>query len=210
MAPRLDRALEKLEKYTKKLADSPYYLAARVLNPQCRTTFLAEGFDGKKVLFLVRELWKKHRDKMPLSSNSSSYETREGQAPEKELSAFQAAHKKRVKKATRPSSDDEFETYIKDGPIQLNPDDLPPRTKRKTSLEWWCEPNQRSRFPRLSILAINILSMPGMSDKPERVFSGSRRRVSWDRTKTTAKTLEACECSKDWSDQKILYTSMIY
>jgi hypothetical protein len=205
MAPRLDRALLKLEKYTKKLGSSPYYLAARVFNPQCRTTFLTQDSDGDKILFLVRELWKRHRDKTSLPyTPSATYDNAEGQSPGKTLSAFQAAHRKRVDKATRPSSDDEFETYIKDGPIRLNPDDLPPRTKRKTSLEWWCEPNQRSRFPRLSILAVNILSMPGMSDKPERVFSGSRRRVPWDRTRTTSKTLEACECIKDWNDQNIL------
>ena len=43
-----------------------------------------------------------------------------------------------------------------------------------------------------------------MSDKPERVFSGSRRRIPWDRTMTSTKTLEATECTKDWADQKVL------
>ena len=42
-----------------------------------------------------------------------------------------------------------------------------------------------------------------MSDKPERVFSGSRRRVPWDRTRTTPQILEASECAKDWADYKI-------
>ena len=40
MAARLQRAEEKLAKYVKKLDDSPYYLAARVLNLECYTAFL--------------------------------------------------------------------------------------------------------------------------------------------------------------------------
>jgi hypothetical protein len=43
-----------------------------------------------------------------------------------------------------------------------------------------------------------------MSDKLERVFSGSRRRILWDRTRTTPQILEALECAKDWADHKIL------
>jgi hypothetical protein len=48
------------------------------------------------------------------------------------------------------------------------------------------------------------LLIPGMSDKLERVFSGSRCRVLWDRTKTSAQLLEALECAKDWTVQRIL------
>jgi len=43
-----------------------------------------------------------------------------------------------------------------------------------------------------------------MSDKPERVFSGSRRRIPWDRTKTSPQILEETECLKDWTDCGIL------
>ena len=75
---------------------------------------------------------------------------------------------------------------------------------RTTAIQWWSQPIQRGRYPRLSQLAIEVLSIPGMSDKPERVFSGSRRRVPWDRTKTSTQLLEASECAKDWTVQGIL------
>jgi hypothetical protein len=39
-------------------------------------------------------------------------------------------------------------------------------------------------------MAIDILSIPAMSAEPERVFSGSRRTVSWDRAQLGAETLE--------------------
>ena len=43
-----------------------------------------------------------------------------------------------------------------------------------------------------------------MSNKPERVFLGSRRRVPWDRIKTTSRILKALEYAKDWADYGIL------
>jgi hypothetical protein len=45
-------------------------------------------------------------------------------------------------------------------------------------------------------MAIDILLIPAMSDEPERVFSGARRTVSWDRAQMGADTLEITECLK--------------
>ena len=59
MLPRLLRAKKKLAKYTTKLDDSPYYLAARILDPECRTAFLKDKdkirmtFKGEKKLYIV-------------------------------------------------------------------------------------------------------------------------------------------------------------
>ena len=47
-------------------------------------------------------------------------------------------------------------------------------------------------------MAIDILSIPAMSDEPERVFSGGRRTVSWERAQMGAENLERVECSKHW------------
>ena len=66
------------------------------------------------------------------------------------------------------------------------------------ALEWWCQDQQRKRWPRLSYMAIDILSIPAMSDEPERVFSGGRRTVSWERAQMGAENLERVECLKHW------------
>jgi hypothetical protein len=55
-------------------------------------------------------------------------------------------------------------------------------------------------------MAINILLIPAISDEPERVFSGARRTVSWDRELIIAETLEARECLKHWKKSGILNT----
>jgi hypothetical protein len=45
-------------------------------------------------------------------------------------------------------------------------------------------------------IAIDILSILLMSDKPERVFSGARCTVSWDRGQIEPETIEIRECLK--------------
>ena len=47
-------------------------------------------------------------------------------------------------------------------------------------------------------MAIDILSIPAMSDDPERVFSCTRRTVSWDRARLTPETIEKSQCLSSW------------
>ena len=53
-------------------------------------------------------------------------------------------------------------------------------------------------------MAFDILSIPAMSDKPERVFSGARRTISWERMSLEANTIEETECLKHWKRSSIL------
>jgi hypothetical protein len=69
----------------------------------------------------------------------------------------------------RPSSGDEYVDYNSEESYDPG---------KKGALAWWCQDTQRQRWPRLSLMAIDILSIPPMSDELERVFSGARRTVS--------------------------------
>jgi hypothetical protein len=71
------------------------------------------------------------------------------------------------------------------------------------AVDWWCQETQRRRWPRLSLMAIDILCMPAMSDEPERVFSGARRTISWERSQLGAEVIEKIECLKHWRQKKI-------
>ncbi|CEJ83175.1 Putative TPR repeat protein [[Torrubiella] hemipterigena] len=53
-------------------------------------------------------------------------------------------------------------------------------------------------LPELSRMAVDILSVPAMSAEPERVFSGARRTISWDRCQLGAQTIKKGECMKSW------------
>ena len=53
-------------------------------------------------------------------------------------------------------------------------------------------------------MAFNILLILAMSDKPEQVFSGARRTISWEWMSLEADTIEAIECLKHWKRSSIL------
>lgn len=86
------------------------------------------------------------------------------------------------------SLEDDFDIFIMKMPIVLN----------CTPLEWWCHPDQRRSYPRLSRMAIDILSVPAESAEPERSFSGARRTCSWDRLRITCENIERVECMGSW------------
>ncbi|KAM3538625.1 hypothetical protein ARSEF1564_008455 [Beauveria bassiana] len=80
-----------------------------------------------------------------------------------------------------PDDEDEFEKFINTPPRQV---------MAKTPLEWWCREEQRMEYSCLHQMAVDILSVPAMSDDPERMFSCTRRMVSWDRAKLGPETIE--------------------
>ena len=53
-------------------------------------------------------------------------------------------------------------------------------------------------------MALDILSIPAMSDEAERVFSGARRTITWDKGQMEPDTIEIRECLKHWKRSKIL------
>lgn len=65
-------------------------------------------------------------------------------------------------------------------------------------LSWWVSRAQRSRFPLLSAMAIDIFSIPAMSSEAERVFSGAKHTISDERASLQIDTIQALECLKSW------------
>ena len=53
-------------------------------------------------------------------------------------------------------------------------------------------------------MAIDILSILAMSDKPEHVFSGARRTILWERGQLNPEIVEMTECLKHWKKSRIL------
>ena len=54
-------------------------------------------------------------------------------------------------------------------------------------------------------MAIDILSILAMSDEPERVFSGARRTLTWERAQLDPKSIEMTECLKHWKRSGVLH-----
>ena len=144
----------------------------------------------KPTLKKVKDLWETYRERALIPLVSQSYD----KGPEEqELDVFDQIAQK-LGNYARPASQDEYQDYIHREPYDIG---------KMLALKWWCQDVQRKRWPRLSYMAIDILSIPAMSDEPERVFSGARRTVSWDRGQIEAETLEQVECLKHWKRTRI-------
>ena len=179
---------------------SPFYAAALVLNPGCRTRYIELHWPKKwraPALAKVKKLWEKYREvviPVPITT-PFSYEN-QNQVELQELDTFDRIALS-LRSVTRPASEDEYEDY--NSQESYDPG-------RKGALAWWYQDTQRQRWPRLSLMAIDVLSIPPMSDEPERVFSGARRTVSWDRGQMEPETIEIRECLKHWKKSGILDT----
>ena len=68
---------------------------------------------------------------------------------------------------------------------------------------------QQKTYPELSLMAITIFSIPAMSAEVERVFSSSRRTISWDRTRLSIKMLEMLEYLKHWITSGLSYNAFL-
>ena len=86
--------------------------------------------------------------------------------------------------------EDEFDHFINASPVSL--------PQGTTALDWWLNPSNRTTYPCLYRMAVDILSIPPMSAEPERIFSGARRTISWQRMKLGPANIERIECLKSW------------
>ncbi|KJZ70150.1 hypothetical protein HIM_10457 [Hirsutella minnesotensis 3608] len=193
LSSRIQRGWEVFDKYYSKTETSPYYAAALILHPSYRTTYIQANWKKKwqKPAFKqVKDLWLIYRDTMDDALSRNVLDREE----DKDLDAFDRISRN-LQNCTRLSSQDEYEDYISCDPYDITP---------TTALSWWLQEQQRKRWPKLSQMAIDILSMPAMSDEPERVFSGARRTISWERAQLDANQVEKGECLKHWLKSDIL------
>jgi hypothetical protein len=79
---------------------------------------------------------------------------------------------------------------------------LPQKSKQRP-IDWWKEESQQEAYPDLSRWAIDILSIPAMSDEPERLFSRAGNTLDEGRAQLLPETVQALECIKSWTLQKI-------
>ncbi len=178
---------------------SPIYATALVLNPGYCTRYIETHWPkkwSKPILAKVKKLWEKYREEVVVHPTTPAFSYNNPSHKLPELDRFDRIALS-LRAVAQPASEDEYEDY--NSLESCDPG-------KKGALAWWCQDTQRQRWPRLSLMAIDILSIPPMSDEPERVFSGARRTVSWDRGQIEPETIKMRECLKHWKRSGILDT----
>jgi len=191
---RIRKGWDVFDKYYSKTDQSPYYTVALILHPNRRTKYITANWKKtwqEPAFKRVKDLWVIYRDKYEYldSYDQSSIDHEETQ----DLDEFDLVARD-LGRYTRPQSQDEYDDYVAGDPYDIG---------KLSALQWWCQEVQRKRWPKLSLMAIDILSIPAMSDEPERVFSGARRTISWERARLTSEMVEKVECLKHWKRSKI-------
>jgi hypothetical protein len=162
----ITQAWAKLDKYYLLTEKSPIYVAAVVLNPKWKWKYFEKQWadhkdwiqDAKKA---VRELWTVDYRNQPLPDE---LELCEPQQRDMILKSDLDDFINSVMGPYSPATDqpDDYESYISQG---VAPEDQ----ACNTPITYWLE--KRRVWPRLAKMALDILSIPPMSDEPERIFS---------------------------------------
>jgi hypothetical protein len=203
---RIQNAETAWQKWWDLLWQNTTYLLATLLNPTYRTRWFKEGLralalDPKTIqegLNRTKTAWLQwHQQK--LEDDRIARLTEVSIQPKKRRTTYHRTRAETLYELNSRlfgdwSSNDisEYEEYLNQPATQLSYDEA----KSFKPLAWWCEPSIQIKWPHLSSLAISVLSFPAMSAEPERVFSGGRRTISWERSQLLPETIEVLECLK--------------
>lgn len=169
LATMMETAWAKLADYYELTEDSPVYSAATVLNPSVMWAYTENTWECKskwikRAKAPVEQLWRDQSEATPSASVP-----RPGSIQEtglKKPNGYKLWMKEQ--KATIFNMDnDEYKVYCRGHVIMVS-----------NPLNWWLESAQRRRFPTLSLMAIDILSIAPISTETERLFSEAKLSVT--------------------------------
>ncbi|KAK9443852.1 Zinc finger BED domain-containing protein DAYSLEEPER [Metarhizium brunneum] len=198
LATMMETAWAKLADYYELTEDSPVYSAATVLNPSFKWAYMEKTWEDKtewieRAKSRVGQLWRES-----YKATSSLPVLRPGSAEEpttRRLNGYKTWMKEQ-KATIFNTDDDEYEVYCRE-PVVMTSDPL----------KWWLELAQRKRFPSLSLMAIDILSIAAMSSGTERLFSKSKLTMTDQRGAMDAETLNLVECLRSWDSSALIVPS---
>jgi len=182
-----------LDKYNNMTDEVPVYAAALLLDPSRRAAYLTKNWPKawiKPAIDAASTLWKENFETTLVPDTSPASPLMPPPAiPPKTRGVELDLLMKDMEVITDDLQDhDHFGKFIASDTFRID----------CTPLEWWCRIEQRTRYPRLSQMAITILSIPAESSEPERTFSGARRTCSWDRLSLSCLNIQRIESIGSW------------
>ena len=100
------------------------------------------------------------------------------------------------------SDDDDFSQDCQDEWIAYQAAGREHKGSFVSASQWW-QLNQH-KYPRLAIMAANILTIPGMSAEVERLFSSTKLMLTDQRASLLPAVIEAAECIGSWKRMGII------
>lgn len=171
-----------LDKYYTMSDEAPVYVAALLLDPRCRKAYLDKNWKSvwiNPAIVSVRQIWEEEYN-VNINIDGDIETTAEDipAALGKPPSQLQLLLQEMEVETAVSTDGDNLDAFVNAPAIKID-----------------CEPRQ---CPRLSRMAIDILSINPQSAEPERTFSGARRTASWDRLSMTCERIQEVECLGNW------------
>ena len=183
MEAMINAGWRKLDKYYQLTEHSPAYVAALVLNPNFKWQYIEHNWTSEWIpesKRMIKLFWNEQYKPQELSKPPSAF-TEPTVLSTNPLKNFKRAHQQ------VQSFEDEYAHYCaQDCELEVDP------------LKWWLDDAQQKKYPNLSKMAIDVLSIPAMSAEPERVFSGAKHTLTQYRNRLGMETIRAFECLKSW------------
>jgi hypothetical protein len=216
-------AHEKLKKYYDLTGDSVWWLVGLVMNPTLKWKYLEYSWKNEEYWLAVAKkqvqaLWKKDykpsaTSSAPASMGCATVLTTRVAVPSKRKRQQDSAffgHMYGWKDDDRQSSlmRDEYEIYCNESPLEVTPSETDVddathlRRLRGQILQYWID--NEKRFPNLSRLAFDALSIPAMSAECERTFSSAKITIGEHRCSLEPPQIEAVECLRQWWNRQLV------
>ena len=202
----LQLGIQKLDDYYWLLDETPAYLAAVVLHPQLKWQWIEKIWgkkkNGKKWIHAgraaVEDLWSREYKILPIDDQTDmSPPPAKRIKTNSRISQFMANGCNSTDQQPLPNElDDDYNWYISQSQVPKHVgEDFNP-------IQWW--QSMRKQRPRLSRMALDLLSIPAMSAKAERIFSHGGNIIRPNRASLKPNTVAAVICLKQWDSEGVI------
>lgn len=203
LATMMETAWAKLADYYELTEDSPVYSAATVLNPSLKWAYMEKTWEDKaewveRAKARVGQLWRETYKPTDSTACCPALCSGSTQEPVPRRPNGYKMWMKEQKATIFNMDDDEYEVHCREPVIMVS-----------DPLKWWLESAQRRRFPNLSLMAIDILSIAPMSTETERLFSKAKLSVTDQRGSMNVETLNLLECLRSWDGSALIVPSEV-
>ncbi|KJZ69742.1 hypothetical protein HIM_10853 [Hirsutella minnesotensis 3608] len=187
---------KKLDEYYNKLDETPIYYTALALHPAYRWGYFETVWSGRptwvsKAKDVVQSVWDGEYKMLNISMEDHD----EPAAKRQRTQYYSPFERYKDEARTRPceendadKSEDEYARWQK-GLLPTDSDIRDPR-------EYWHA--QRFKYPRLSRMAMDFMTVQAMSAECERLFSAAGRMVTPLRSRLEASTIAICQVLRSW------------
>jgi hypothetical protein len=189
----INLAWQKLDDYYTKTDATPLYVTAVVLHPRFKKKWFNTKWKERPdwlamVDDKVNKMWSRYKE---LSLDELKFD-------------IPTAATKEQRHYNDWSSDDEDRSIINRPVDELVQYFAEPRpiVPVDNPITWWI--SQLSRWPRLTAMALDVLTIPPMSDEPERKFSEAGNVVQPRRRRIMDTTLQSILSLKSWQRQGLI------